>query len=222
VVRARRDGGFRNILERADLVVADGMAVMYAAHLLGTPLKQNIVGRYLLPLLAACSAAKGYRLFVVGGSSADVASQAVERLRGRHPGVAIVGWYTPPFVRHLEEDEAEVTRIVEAVNAADADVLFVCLGTPKQEKLIANVLHRLNVKVAVGIGAALEILSGRIHEPPRWATAVGVEWVFRLLQEPRRLARRYLWDDPRLFFWVLKQRMGSPFAGRSRGGSAPS
>lgn len=207
VVRARRDVEFRSILERADLVVADGMAVVYAARFLGTPLKQNIVGRYLLPLLATCSAVKGYRLFVVGGSSADVASQTVERLRSEYPGVAIVGCYTPPFVRNLEEDEGEVTRIVEAVNAAHADVLFVCLGTPKQEKLIANALHRLNVKVAVGIGAALEILSGRIHEPPRWATEVGVEWAFRLLQEPRRLARRYLWDDPRLFLWVLRQRM---------------
>ena len=208
VVRAQRDSEFREIIERADLVVADGMAIVYAARILGTPFKENVGGRLLLPAFAQRSAVKGYRLFLLGGSTEDVAKQAVVRLRMDYPGVNIVGTYTPPYMP--EFDEGETGRMLRAVNQAKPDVLFVCLGTPKQEKWIARNLKRIEAPVSLGIGAALDVLAGKIRQPPAWMTKIGLEWLFRLVQEPKRLARRYLWDDPRFLWLVLQQRFGPP------------
>jgi N-acetylglucosaminyldiphosphoundecaprenol N-acetyl-beta-D-mannosaminyltransferase len=206
VVRAQTDVEFREIIRRSDLVVSDGMAVVYASHLLGTPLKENVGGRMLLPALAQRSAEKGYRLFLMGGSSEQVARLAVERLSKDHPGVNIAGTYTPPFMDEFSHEENEC--MLSAVNRAKPDVLFVCLGTPKQEKWIARNLKNIQVPVTVGIGVAMDMLAGKVRQPPRWVSDIGFEWMYRLIQEPRRLAKRYLVDDPVFFWWVLRQRMG--------------
>jgi len=207
VVRIRADAEFGRIIANADLVVPDGMAVIYASRILGTPLKQNVGGRLLLPAMAELSVYKGYRIFLLGGSNEQVARLAVEHLRKDYPGVNIVGTYTPPFMDEFIAEENE--RMLDAVHRAKPDVLFVCLGTPKQEKWIARNLVRLNVPVSIGIGAALDMISGRVYEPPRWVSNVGLEWLVRLLQEPKRLWRRYILGIP-IFLWlVLQQRIKS-------------
>jgi N-acetylglucosaminyldiphosphoundecaprenol N-acetyl-beta-D-mannosaminyltransferase len=206
VVRARREPEFKQILERADLVVADGMAVIYAARFLGTPLQDNVGGRLLLDAFAARAAARGYRLFLLGGRDARAAEAAADSLRARHRGLLVAGTYSPPFVP--EFDEAETCRIMQAIHRAAPDALFVGVGTPKQEKWIARNLDRLEVPVSVGVGAALDMLAGRVRVPPRWMTEVGLEWLCKLLQEPQRFWRRYLVDDPMFFWWVLRQRLG--------------
>lgn len=205
VVRARTDVEFRHIIANADLVVPDGMGVIYAARILGTPLKQNVGGRLLLPAMADLSALKGYRIFLLGGSNASIAATAAKRLATTYSGTQIVGIYSPPFMP--EFDEAETTRMLNAIHSVQPDLLFVCLGTPKQEKWIARNLHRLHVPVSIGIGAALDILAGAVHQPPEWITNIGIEWLYRMVQDPRRLGRRYLIDDPVFIWWILKQRL---------------
>ncbi len=205
VMLARRDAEFRAILRRADLVVSDGMGVTYASRVLGTPLRQNVSGRLLVGELAARWALLGRRVFFVGGRSGTDADRAAQRLMARCPGLVVCGSYTPPFADRF--DAAESSRIVGAVNAARPDVLLVCLGAPKQEKWIAANLDRLAVPVSIGVGAALDYLAGTLREPPRWVSRVGLEWLWRLAQEPRRLWRRYLVDGLRFVGLVLLARL---------------
>ena len=207
VVRAQRDSEFRGIINQADLVVPDGMGVIYASRILGTPLKQNVGGRLLLPGMAERSATKGYRLFLLGGSDRAIAAAAARQLTTMYPGARIVGLYSPPFMP--EFNEVETAHMLDAIHGAQPDVLFVCLGAPKQEKWIARNLHRLNVPVSIGVGAALDILAGVVRRPPGWMTSIGMEWLYRMAQDPRRLGRRYLIDDPIFLWWVLKQRLAA-------------
>jgi N-acetylglucosaminyldiphosphoundecaprenol N-acetyl-beta-D-mannosaminyltransferase len=106
-----------------------------------------------------------------------------------------------------EFDEAETQRMLEAVHRAKPDVVFVCLGTPKQEKWIARNRDRLSVPVSLGVGSALDIIAGQVRQPPRWMTEVGLEWLAKLFQEPKRLWRRYLLESPPFFMMVAQQRM---------------
>jgi N-acetylglucosaminyldiphosphoundecaprenol N-acetyl-beta-D-mannosaminyltransferase len=205
VMLIRRDAVFRRIIERADLVVSDGMAVVYASRLLGTRLRENVGGRLLMLAIAARCAARGLRVFLVGGRTAADAERAGRRLVDQFPGLSLAGTYTPPFMADFEGAEGE--RMLAAVNVASPDVLFVCLGTPKQEKWIAQNLARLHVRVSMGVGAALDLLAGRIPEVPGWMTRVGLEWLFRLAHEPRRLGRRYLIRGPAFIALVLRERL---------------
>lgn len=206
VVCIQRDREFKDIIANADLVVADGMAVVYASYLLGKPLKQNVGGRLLLPSMAKLSASKGYRIFLLGGSSPLINQKATDQLRRDYPGIRIVGHYSPPLMS--EFDETETARMISLINASKPDVLFVCLGTPKQEKWIAHNLDRLSPPVCLGIGVALDMIAGKVRQPPRWISEIGFEWLFRMLQEPKRLYKRYLINDLVFFYWVLQQRLG--------------
>lgn len=204
LLQARRDREFRDILERADLVVSDGMGVVYAARLLGTPFKENVGGRLLLPDFSSRAARFGYRLFLLGGNNEEMVQLAVTKLCRSYPGLVIAGSYTPPFMQ--EFDEAETGRMLDSIHRARPDVLFVCLGTPKQEKWIARNLDRLNVPVSIGIGAALDMIAGCVNEPPRWVSRIGLEWLVKLLHEPKRLWRRYFWNGTVFVSLILKQR----------------
>jgi len=202
---ARKDPEFQSILERADLVVADGMGVVCAGRFLGTPLKENVGGRLLLPEFAARAVQKGYRIFLLGGKNCDVTQKASACLCADYPGLCIAGTYTPPFMH--EFDDVENQRMVDVVNQSKSDVLFVCLGTPKQEKWIARNLQKLNVPVSIGVGAALDMIAGEVYEPPRWISGIGFEWLVKLIQEPKRLWRRYLVGVPLFLGLVLLQRL---------------
>jgi N-acetylglucosaminyldiphosphoundecaprenol N-acetyl-beta-D-mannosaminyltransferase len=205
IIKVRQDPEFRRIIENADLVVSDGLAVVYASRLLGTPFKEWVGGRHLLPAMAELSAKKGYRLFLLGGSSPHVAATAVARLQERYPGIKIAGFYSPP---HMPEfDEPETSRMLHKINQSRPDVLFVCLGTPKQEKWIARNLKRLEAPVAVGVGVALDMLAGEVRQPPAWMTRSGLEWLWRTLQDPIRLGKRYVIDDSLFIGLVLQQKL---------------
>jgi N-acetylglucosaminyldiphosphoundecaprenol N-acetyl-beta-D-mannosaminyltransferase len=188
------------------LVLTDGMAVVYASHFLGQPVKGNVGGRLLLPILTERSAHRGYRIFLLGGSSPQVAESATVRLMQCYPRANIVGYYSPPHM--LEFDAAETANMLEKVNQSGADVLLVCLGTPKQEKWIARNLPHIQASVSIGIGVALDMFAGRIRKAPTWMTDVGLEWLYRTFQEPRRMVHRYLVNGS-IFLWlVLKGRLG--------------
>lgn len=202
LVRAWRDADYGDLLRGADLVLADGMGVVYASRLLGTPLKENVGGRPLLHALAAQGARRGWQFLFLGGPSIEVAQAAKQKLEAANPGLR-VRTYTPPYL--FDEDES--ARMLEVVRDAKPDVLLVCFGAPRQERWIAANLDRLNVPVSIGVGAAIDAIAGHRRLPPQFMTDLGLEWLARLAQEPRRLWRRYLFNGATFLWLVLLQRL---------------
>jgi exopolysaccharide biosynthesis WecB/TagA/CpsF family protein/anti-anti-sigma factor len=190
LVQARRDAELRRILIEADLAVCDGTPVRWASRLLGNALPERVAGADLVPWLIQVAAEKNYRLFFLGGTP-EANEAAVANLRARFPRVNIAGHYSPPFQPLHEMDHDEIAR---RVRAARPDLLFVSFGCPKAEKWIATHYLALEVPVTIGVGATIDFLAGRVKRAPVWMQRAGLEWVFRLCQEPRRLFRRYATD----------------------------
>jgi N-acetylglucosaminyldiphosphoundecaprenol N-acetyl-beta-D-mannosaminyltransferase len=188
IVEARHDPSFREILNATDLVVPDGMPLVWLGRRHGHDLPRRVYGPDLM--LAFCEKTKErrYRHFFFGGEP-GVAHRLAESLQRRLPGMQIAGTYSPPF-RPLSMPEDD--EIVAMISRAAPDVLWVGLGAPKQERWMHEHKHKLSVPVMVSIGAAFDMLSGRKKQAPRWIREHGLEWLFRLCQEPRRLWRRYL------------------------------
>ncbi|HEV2209041.1 MAG TPA: WecB/TagA/CpsF family glycosyltransferase [Verrucomicrobiae bacterium] len=190
IVQARTDVELRRIFLEAHLVLCDGTPVLWASRLLGNPLPERVAGADLVPLLIKAAAKKKYRLFFLGATPAS-AQAATARLQAQFPEVVIAGSYSPPFRKLLEMDHQEIKRrIVES----RPDVLLVAFGCPKQEKWMAMHYRELGVPVAVGVGATIDFLAGQVRRAPRWMQRTGLEWVFRLAQEPGRLFQRYAKD----------------------------
>lgn len=207
-VQAQEDEELRRILFNADLVVCDGMPLVWASRWLGNRLPERVAGSDMVPLLLRLAAEKGYRVFFLGGRE-DVIQRAIENVTQLHPGLCIAGAYSPPFAPLQAMDHK---GICERIRAAKTDILFVSFGCPKQEKWIAMNYRALGVPVSVGVGATIDFLAGEVARAPGWMQRTGLEWVFRLLQEPRRLFRRYVkgfWVFGRALFkqwWKLRPR----------------
>lgn len=186
VAEAQKDRALQEILNTADLVVPDGMPLVWLARWHGYPLRRRVYGPELME--AFCQKTRSrYRHFFYGGKP-GVAEELARALRERFD-IVVAGTYTPPF-RHLtREEELELAARLEA---AAPDVLWVGLSTPKQERWMYEHRHRLNVPVMLGVGAAFDLNSGNLKQAPSWMREHGFEWLFRLLLEPRRLWRRYL------------------------------
>lgn len=190
LVQAHRDVELRRILVEADLVLCDGTPVLWASGWLGNRLPARVAGSDLAPALLQAAADKGHRVFFLGAAP-GVAAEAAERLRRRYPKLQIVGHHAPPFAELLEMNHA---GIAQRIRAAKPDLLLVSFGCPKQEKWIAMHHRSLGVPVAIGVGATLDFLAGRVRRAPAWMRGSGTEWIYRLAQEPRRLFRRYARD----------------------------
>lgn len=204
VVRARSDPVFREAIASADLRVPDGMGIVYASRIAGRPVRGTVTGRLLLPALAARAAAEGVPVALFGAQR-GVASLAARRLEARFPGLTVKVALSPPsdfVVGSPEDDEASA-----ALENANARIIFVALGAPKQEIWMERHRADFDGAVLIGVGAAFDIVAGRFREAPRWMTKVGLEWMFRLAQEPRRLARRYLLDDLWIIRWAIETRL---------------
>jgi len=202
MVTMSRDPQFKAIYRGADFVVADGMPIVWLSRLAGVRLKERVAGSDLFWELAAVSHNTGLKLFFLGGrpGSAELAARIV---RQRYPKVRIEGIYCPPY-EALNSPE-ENARIAELVGSARPDVLLVALGSPKQEKWIAAHRDSLGVPVSIGVGGSFEMAAGAVKRAPVWMRRSGCEWLFRLIQEPRRLARRYLLADlPYLVILVIR------------------
>jgi N-acetylglucosaminyldiphosphoundecaprenol N-acetyl-beta-D-mannosaminyltransferase len=189
LIQARLDIELQRILIEADLVLCDGTPLLWASRGLGNALPERVAGSDLVPLLMADAAQRGHRVFLLGGGQ-GVGAQAAQNLLARHPEIQ-VDHFSPPFSALLEMDNAEIHRRI-----ADArpDVLLVGFGCPKQEKWIAMNYRQLGVPVVIGVGATLDFLAERVKRAPHWMRGIGAEWLFRLAQEPRRLAGRYFSD----------------------------
>lgn len=210
VVLAREDARLRAAYDAADLSVADGMPIVWAARLLGRPVPEKISGSDLVPRLMALAEVEGWRVFLLGGQE-SVAHAAVSELRRRHPALSLVGTASPQIEL---TDSAEARQgVIDTVRAARPELVLVCLGAPKQELWIHSVAAALRPAVLLGVGAAVDFLAGTSRRAPSWMSSAGLEWVYRLAHEPRRLWRRYLVRDPKFLGIVARdlwlQRNGS-------------
>jgi N-acetylglucosaminyldiphosphoundecaprenol N-acetyl-beta-D-mannosaminyltransferase len=185
---ADADDRLKRVNDQAAFLVADGMPLVWWSRLGSRRLPERVAGSDLIYAMCERAAAKGHRVYLLGAAP-GVAEQAKAALLSRYPGLQVVGVECPPF-RELsaEEDREQVERI----RAARPDILFVALSQPKGEFWIADHVHRLGVPVAVQVGATLDFVAGRVRRSPVWMRKTGLEWFFRMAQEPRRLARRYL------------------------------
>ncbi len=204
VTEAQHDAALKSILNAADLVVPDGMPLVWLGRMRGHALRRRVYGPELMLTFCEHSARRGYRHFFYGGAP-GVAEQLAENLARRFPGLQVAGAYCPPFRALTAEEEAEV---LGRIHAAAPDVLWVGLSTPKQEQWMHAFCSRLRVPVLVGVGAAFDVNSGRHRQAPRWMQEHGLEWLFRLLQEPRRLWRRYLLRGSEFIFLVALELFG--------------
>lgn len=205
IMEAQSSESFRAILRSADMVVPDGMPLVWLGRLRGHGgLRRRVYGPELMLELCRVSAGRGYRHFFYGGAP-GVAERLAQELKRRFAGLEVAGIYSPPF-RPLTE--AEDQEVIERINHAKTDVLWVGLGTPKQERWIAEHQGRLTAGVMLGVGAAFDIHSGRCRQAPAWMREHGLEWLYRLLQEPRRLWRRYLVLGPQFVCLVSLEILG--------------
>lgn len=185
VVSARDDQRLAIILRDAQLVTADGQSLVWASRLLGDPLPERVPGIDLMLRLFDIAEMKGFRVFFLG-ARLDVLGRALAHLRVRYPRLAIAGSHHGYF------DDADGKAICDEINAARPDILFVAMSSPRKEYWVSDYGHLLDVPVIIGVGGALDVVAGVVVRAPLWVQRAGFEWAFRLLQEPRRLWRRYL------------------------------
>jgi N-acetylglucosaminyldiphosphoundecaprenol N-acetyl-beta-D-mannosaminyltransferase len=191
IVRLQTDNKFREIYLHADLVLTDGKPIIWASRFLRKPIKEKISGSDIFPKLCELSARFGYRVFLLGAAE-GVAAEAAERLKKKYSGLNVVGTYSPKY--GFEGDRVELNKIFDKINSVHPDILIVGLGSPKQEYFIYDNLSNLNVPVSLGLGASLDFEAGNIRRAPKWMQQYGLEWLFRITQDPIRLLPRYLKD----------------------------
>lgn len=203
LVRFARDPSVRTLYTSADLVVADGMPVIWASRFLGRRLPERVAGSDLFPALSARAATEGLSIYLLGGAP-GTADRAAAILRDRHPTLRIAGTYCPDF--GFEKDADECRRMAERIRESRADILFVGVGSPKQENWIAKYRDLTGAKLSIGVGISFSFLCGDVVRAPRWMQRLGLEWLHRLVQEPGRLWKRYLVEDMAFFRMVLRER----------------
>jgi exopolysaccharide biosynthesis WecB/TagA/CpsF family protein len=210
VVLAQKDKEFQNICEKADIVFADGYPIVIISKLLGKKIPQRIAGPDFMWEFCGICAKKGFKMFLLG-SEEPYLSQLKSNLENVFKGVQIVGTYSPPFGIWSEIEE---NNMIRRVNDSRADILWLGVSTPKQDKWINSVKHRLKVKVAIAVGAAFDFHSGRISRAPLWVQKYGFEWFYRLLQDPGRLWKRYLIGNLTFLKIALLQIIRNIFKGK--------
>src|ERR1035437_2264245 len=204
VMEAQKDVNLRSILEASFLTVPDGMPIVWVGRLQGSHTIRRVYGPDFMIEFCRQSVERNYRHFLYGGKT-GVAEELAANLRRRFPGLQLVGTYTPPSRALTADEEGELIR---SVAACRPDVFWVGLSTPKQERFMAQYLNRLDTKLMIGVGAAFDVHTGRIHDAPRWIKVSGLQWLHRLLQEPRRLWRRYLINNPVFLLRIGLQLIG--------------
>ena len=211
LMMARDDAEMRDALTQATITVPDGVPIVWAAKMLGEVLPHRVYGPELMRLFCDRSAERGHRVWLYGGRDQGALVQLALNLRRRHPGIQIVGGYSPPFHDMSESDD---DAMASQINAARPDVLWVGIGAPKQEKWMARMRERLEVPVMCAVGAAFDFHAGRVSQAPPWMQERGLEWTYRIAQEPRRLLPRYLETNPRFMLGFARQYLRERTAGR--------
>jgi N-acetylglucosaminyldiphosphoundecaprenol N-acetyl-beta-D-mannosaminyltransferase len=196
LVKASRDEELRRIINTCALVNVDGMPVVWAARLLGKPLKERVAGVDLFEALMRRASERGWRVFLLG-ARAEVVASVADTYRRRYPELVIAGWRDGYW-----QGEAEEALVAEQVRASGADLLFVAIGSPKKEQFLGRWQETMRIPFAMGVGGTFDVAIGRVKRAPRWMQRAGLEWFYRFLQEPRRMFRRYFIEDM-VFIWLL-------------------
>lgn len=204
IVQAQKDPAVLRALDGAGWNTTDGMPLVWSLRFLGARKVSRVYGPDLMLALTELSARKGYSQFYLGGAP-GVADELADCLRKRFPGLKVAGTFCPPFRAMSEEEER---AMVEQLNASGAQIVWVGLGAPKQDLWVERFRSRLDAPLLLAVGAAFDFLVGRTPQAPRWMQRSGLEWLFRLLCEPRRLWRRYLVNNPRFIWLVFLQLTG--------------
>lgn len=192
IMQLERGGKIVDVYKHADLILCDGKPLIWLSKMYGTPIKEKISGSDLFPRLCERAAQRGYRMFFLGAAE-GVAKKAADNLTIRYPGLKVVGTYSPPY--GFEKDPQEMNKIIKMIHEAHPHILIVGLGAPKQEIFIYENREKLGVPISLGLGASLDFEAGEINRAPKWMSDHGLEWLYRITQDPKRLAKRYLLDD---------------------------
>jgi len=209
---AHQDSRLRDILNAADIWAPDGIAPILVAHLRGMKDAQRAPGLEIMQQFFGRAQARGYSSYFYGDTD-PVLRSLREKLERVYPGHRVAGMYSPPFRPLTPAEDGEV---IDRINAARPDVLWVGLGTPKQDQWIHARLDRLQVPVAIGVGAAFGFMAGAVRRCPEWMGRLGFEWVYRFLKEPRKLWRRDLIDGPRFLVSLALELMGGVGVSRTK------
>ena len=201
VMESQRDEGLREVHNRSGLTVPDGMPLVWCAHRAGLADVQRVYGPDMMLAVLERAAERGWSSYFYGGAD-GVAAQLAESMLARFPGLRVVGSESPPF-REITPEERAATQ--ERINASGADLVWVGLSTPKQERWMADNRAGLHAPALFGVGAAFDFHTGRVRQAPPWLQRSGLEWAFRLGVEPKRLWRRYLRNNPAFVAAVLRQ-----------------
>jgi N-acetylglucosaminyldiphosphoundecaprenol N-acetyl-beta-D-mannosaminyltransferase len=202
VMESRDDDALRAAVDGAAFTVPDGQPLAWALRALGHEIDARVYGPELMDRACARAARSGQRFYLYGGRDEHALEQLAANLLDRHPGLQLAGGFSPPF---RELSEAELGDVAARINAARPDIVWVGIGVPKQEKWMATMRDRLQAPVLVGVGAAFDFHAGLVPQAPAWIQRAGLEWLFRLVQEPRRLWRRYARHNPRFVAAFARQ-----------------
>jgi len=202
---AQKDDTFRNILNQASLVFCDGFGIRMGAYLLGHRIPPRITYADWMWQLAELAEQHQFTIFLLGAKP-SIAEQAASKLHKRFPKLQIVGAHHGYFDK--ASSSLENSTVIDIINNADPDILIVCFGMPQQEQWVSTHWNHINARIVLTGGAALDYISGNLRRGPRWMTAYGLEWLARLIVEPRRLWKRYVLGNPQFLWLVMKQRIG--------------
>ena len=208
LVKASRDPELRQIINACALVNVDGMPVVWAARLLGKPLKERVAGIDLFEALIARAADKGWRVFLLGARE-DVVGQVAEVYVRKYPRLVLAG------VRNgYWQGEEEERAVAEQIRASKADLLFVAISSPKKEQFLGKYQAHMRIPFAMGVGGTFDVAIGKVKRAPKWMQRAGLEWFYRFLQEPRRMFRRYFIDDMAFIGLLVREARKGKQAGQ--------
>lgn len=204
VLWAYKDANLRNLYNSSAMNLADGVPLVWASKLLNIPIQGRVTGLDLLPEFSRIGNEEGYRFFFLGAKD-GVAEHLSNVLSNKFPNLKVVGHYSPPFAEKFSGEEN--IKMISMINKVAPHVLWVSLTAPKQDYWIHEHFEKLHANIIIGVGGAFEVTAGLIKRAPKWMQNSGLEWLFRFIQEPRRLFKRYLIEAPQFIPLILRQKL---------------
>ena len=201
IVKLEKDVEFQEVYRNADLILTDGMPLLWISKFKKNPIKEKVSGSDLFPKVCELAAQKGYKVFLLGAAE-GIADKAALNLKNKYNGLNIIGTYSPSY--GFETKPEEIEYIIDKIRSTEPNILAVGLGAPKQEKFIYKYIDQLNVPISLAIGASIDFEAGNIKRAPKWMQKVGLEWFYRLTKEPKRMFKRYLVDDIKILKLIFK------------------
>ncbi len=203
IVQLETNKKLQMVYKNAFLILTDGKPLQWIACWYGTPIKEKISGSDLFPLLCKMAAENGYKMFFLGAAE-GIAAKAADNLTNKFPGLNVIGTYSPPL--GFEKNCKELDKIKSIIKSLKPDILIVGLGCPKQEYFMYQYCKDLEVPISFGLGASFDFEAGNIKRAPKWMSRHGLEWLFRITQDPKRMLKRYFVDDCMIFRLAIKYK----------------